>query len=155
MTKEELEKEAYRWTEKNISVGISMYNPNIVMYCRKAYKDSAEPREKQIQTLGERCNQLLKDKGNLTDELQELKETLAHTIENDEVAYETLKLHDQEEIGMLNSKITKLEQQMEKMKCCALCNNYNMNYLPYWCRTNCVPTKPYEKCKYWEIKEND
>jgi uncharacterized coiled-coil DUF342 family protein len=72
--------------------------------------------ESQIATLGERCNQLLKDKGNLTDELSKCKETLAQTIENDEVAYETLKLHDKEEIGMLNSKIAGLKQQIEKMK---------------------------------------
>jgi len=51
MTKEELLKEAYEWTEKNISVGISMYNPSIEMYCGKAYKDSAEPREKRIEEL--------------------------------------------------------------------------------------------------------
>lgn len=72
--------------------------------------------ESKIATLGKRCNQLLKDKGNLVDELQELKETLAQTIENDEVNYETLKLHDQEEIGMLNSKIAGLKQQIEKKK---------------------------------------
>ena len=63
--------------------------------------------EKEKELLGERCNQLLKDKGNLTDEIQELKETFAQTIENDEVAYETLKLHDQEEIGMLKSELAK------------------------------------------------
>ena len=36
------EKESYEWTEKNISVGISMYNPSIEMYCGKAFKDGAE-----------------------------------------------------------------------------------------------------------------
>ena len=36
------EKEAYKWTEQNISVGISMYNPSIEMYCGKAFKDGAE-----------------------------------------------------------------------------------------------------------------
>ena len=54
MTKEGLEKEAYEWTEKNISVGISMYNPSIEMYCGKAYKDGAEPREKRIEELEEK-----------------------------------------------------------------------------------------------------
>lgn len=80
--------------------------------------------ESQIATLGKRCNQLLKDKGDLTDELSKCKETLAQTIENDEVAYETLKLHDEEEIGMLNSKVAELEQQIEKMKCCANCKSF-------------------------------
>lgn len=36
------EKEAFEWTEKNISVGISMYNPSIEMYCGKAFQDGAE-----------------------------------------------------------------------------------------------------------------
>ena len=36
------EKEAFKWTEKNISAGISMYNPSIEMYCGKAFKDGAE-----------------------------------------------------------------------------------------------------------------
>jgi tRNA U34 5-carboxymethylaminomethyl modifying enzyme MnmG/GidA len=61
--------------------------------------------ESQIATLGERCNQLLKDKGNLQD-----------TLDNQTVAYETLKLHDQEEIGMLNSKVAKLEQELQDLK---------------------------------------
>lgn len=51
MAKDELQKEAYEWTEKNISVGISIYNPSIEMYCGKAYKDGAEPREKRIEEL--------------------------------------------------------------------------------------------------------
>ena len=82
-----------------------------------------EGKDLEIKTLGERCNQLLKDKGNLADELQEIKETFAQTIENDEVAYETLKLHDQEEIGMLKSELTKkidtnhsLVEQMAKLE---------------------------------------
>ena len=54
MTKEELQKEAYEWTEKNISIGISMYNPSIEMYCGKAYIEGAEPREKRIAELKEK-----------------------------------------------------------------------------------------------------
>ena len=38
-------------------------------------------------------------------------------IENDEVAYETLKLHDEEEIAMLKA-------QIEKMKNWCNCKNY-------------------------------
>jgi hypothetical protein len=89
--------------------------------------------ERENRLLGERCNQLLKDKGNLIDELQELKETLAQTIENDEVAYETLKLHDQEEIGMLNSKIAGLEAQIEKMKLCQNCKSEDNDYMEKPC----------------------
>lgn len=59
MTKEELEKEAYEWTKKNISVGISMYNPSIEMYCGKDYKDGAEPREKRITELEAQIEKLI------------------------------------------------------------------------------------------------
>ena len=48
-------------------------------------------------------------------EINELKEKLAQTIENDEVAYETLKLHDQEEIGMLKSRVEELQEQNSEM----------------------------------------
>jgi predicted RNase H-like nuclease (RuvC/YqgF family) len=50
------------------------------------------------------------------DYILDLKETLAQTIENDEVNYETLKLHDQEEIEMLNSKVTELENKIADIK---------------------------------------
>lgn len=73
MTKDELQKEAYVWTEKNISVGISMYNPSIEMYCGKAYKDGAEPREKQIEIDAKQIRALQKDKGELTDRVKELE----------------------------------------------------------------------------------
>ena len=59
MTEEELAREAYEWTEKNISVGISMYNPSIEMYCGKAYKDGAEPREKRISELKAQIEKLI------------------------------------------------------------------------------------------------
>ena len=95
----------------------------------------------------------------LEQELQELKETLAQTIENDEVAYETLKLHDQEKIEMLNSKVAELKQQIEKMKCCSNCNNEGDYKEPYrygtgWCnicKRHKVAKGNFDK---WEIKEN-
>jgi methyl-accepting chemotaxis protein len=91
MTKEEIQKNSEHWYEKY-----------------KEVKHELEQERKlnaEIKLLGERCNQLLKDKGDLTDR-----------IDNQTVAYETLKLHDQEEIGMLNSKVEELEQQIKKMK---------------------------------------
>ena len=106
MTKDELQKEAYEWTEKNISIGISMYNPSIEMYCGKAYIESAEPREKEIKSLGERCLQLQKDKGNLTDSVNNLEEKLAN-------ADYQLEGRDLE--------IKELKAQIEKMKCCGNC----------------------------------
>jgi hypothetical protein len=69
MTKDELQKEAYEWTEKNISVGISMYNPSIEMYCAKAYEEGAEPREKQINELETTCNKWFEHLKNREKEL--------------------------------------------------------------------------------------
>ena len=56
----------------------------------------------KLALLGERCNQLLKDKGELTDRLSEEVE---------------LHLHAEE-------YIKSLEQQIEKMKCCGNCKYY-------------------------------
>lgn len=120
-----------------------------------------EGKDLEIKQLGERCNQLLKDKGDLTDKL-------AQTIENDEEDYETLKLHDEEEIGMLKSRVEELEQeltvqkdllqeetnlhlhaedyiksleqQVEKMKCCGNCKfkgcDKSNSYQTCWYCTN-------------------
>ena len=132
MTKDELKKEAEESADKWIKWAIDHKSLEYWNSYVDGYLASAEPREKQIadlkanfdyvlegkdleiKTLGERCNQLLKDKGDLTDELQACKEKLAQTIENDEVAYETLKLHDQEEIGMLKAQIEKLKADIEQ-----------------------------------------
>ena len=94
-------------------------------------------------------------------EIMELKETLAQTIENDEVTYETLKLHDQEEIEMLKSRVAELEQQIEKMKCCGNCKYHSFwgdeLKCNYGLKEALVEDKLVEchnKDK-WEIKEND
>lgn len=89
MTKEELQKEAYEWTEKNISVGISMYNPSIEMYCSKAYKDGAEPREKQIEIDAKQIIALQKQNGELTDRLTKAKEYIKLLLMNCVGVYES------------------------------------------------------------------
>ena len=74
MTKEELEKEAGEWLKSNIKTekreGITF---NIVPTPMQIYCAGAEPREKQIAELGERCLQLQRDKGNLTDRVNDLE----------------------------------------------------------------------------------
>ena len=83
----------------------------------------------------------------VTEELLKCKETLAYTIENNEVAYETLKLHDEEEIGMLNSKVAELEQQIEAMKCCENCKHYS---------ASCFCNLPFDDCfelSAWELRK--
>ena len=65
MTKEELEKEA----RINLKRRFGEFFPQLTI----SYVMGAEPREKRIKSLGERCLQLQKDKGNLIDENNELK----------------------------------------------------------------------------------
>lgn len=115
MTKEEIRQEA----EERVNICTPYHTGSFI----QGYIAGAEPRENKIADNKEERNKLCADFENMKAtleskiaELQELKETLAQTIENDEVTYETLKLHDQEEIGMLNSKIAELEQQIEKLK---------------------------------------
>lgn len=76
MTKEELEKEAVKCMHE-IKYWLR------VPIKKKTEKDGIseilkliEPREKQIQALGERCLQLQKDKGNLTDRVKELEKQI-------------------------------------------------------------------------------
>ena len=64
--KDKLKKEAEEWLCNNLH---SASEEDFI----KAMVDFAEPREKQIQVLGEHCLQLQKDKGNLTDRCTELE----------------------------------------------------------------------------------
>jgi len=88
--------------------------------------------EKTIKLLGERCNQLLKDKGNLIDELKACKFAMA-----------------------MSEKVEKqLREQIEKMKCCYNCSK--------WDDGQCENIKDGYffhcadfGCDKWEIKEND
>lgn len=77
MNKEELEKEAGEWLKSNIKTekreGIAF---NIVPTPVQIYCAGAEPRENKIKSLGERCLQLQKDKGELTDKVKELEQKL-------------------------------------------------------------------------------
>ena len=57
--------------------------------------------ERENRLLGERCNQLLKDKGELTDMLDQL----------------------QEQNSQMFNTIALQEQQIEKMKCCENCKH--------------------------------
>lgn len=92
-------------------------------------------------------------------EIKELKETLAQTIENDEVTYETLKLHDQEEIGMLKSRVAELEQEVEILRNLGL---ENINKYEQWHLTDRRTIGGLEKenaelktdKQYWEQKSN-
>jgi len=80
--------------------------------------------ESQIATLEERCNQLLKDKGDLTDEFQACKFAMS-----------------------MSEKVEKqLREQIEKMKCCENCTENRFKPLSHEC-DNCI-----NYCN-WKLKE--
>lgn len=86
---------------------------NIGFY-QKQMQDIYDKKNKQIAELSQHCLDLQKDKGNLTDKVIKLE------AENEQIKNsDTLcKL-----IGEQKIKITELEQQIEKMKCCGNCGN--------------------------------
>ena len=102
MTKEEIQKNSEHWYNK--------------------YKEL----EKENRLLGERCNQLLKDKGDLTDQIADIKANCDLAIEGRDVKIKELELkltvekdQHQEEINLhlhAEDYIKSLEQQIEKMK---------------------------------------
>lgn len=92
--------------------------------------------EKEIKQLGERCNQLLKDKGDLTDRLSEEVELHLHTEEyakslekelaewKEEWQEQVQKAIDEGwERTKLTGRVRELEQQIEKTKCCENCKH--------------------------------
>ncbi|MBO7733652.1 MAG: hypothetical protein J6S67_13900 [Methanobrevibacter sp.] len=83
--------------------------------------------EKEYHLLGERCNQLLKDKGDLTDRVSNQAESLR-----------VIMLEEEKK----RKRIEELEQQIEKMKCCANCKHSRTDY--EHCRT--------DKHEKWELR---
>ena len=149
MTKEEIQKNSEHWYNKYKEL------ENKIADIKANCDYVLEGKDLEIKQLGERCNQLLKDKGDLTGKNKQLELIILgnqEELENQAVAYETLKLHDQEEIGMLNSRIAELKQQIEKMKCCYNCSK--------WYDGECEESPKSKtffcadfKCDKWEIEK--
>lgn len=124
MTKEELRKEAEEWLKKkNYTGGYIGYFAS--GYCKQAYIDSAEPREKHIAELKKQLD--LKEKA-LSKAKKETKR-IADRVNKDK--------------RRLIRRKTELEQQIEEMKCCTNCKHSRTEY--EHCKT--------DKHEKWEIKE--
>ena len=146
MTKEELKKEAIQYAvDYPTNYGKGYKHKDL----RIAYLAGAEPREKQIQIDAEQIRALQKQNGELTDELKALRESIkdygAGCYEN----------------GLRNGK-RKLEQQIEKMKCCENCGWYYLQQ--HWRESKEINESRMFHCgtcgnkrnwKIKEIKEND
>ena len=93
--------------------------------------------ERENRLLGERCNQLLKDKGDLTDKVKILKE-------------ENNKLLDV--INNQDIKIADLEQQIEKMKRHCNCKHRDGEGYCEVKRTYLMDLS-YDGCDKWELED--
>ena len=93
--------------------------------------------EKENRLLGERCNQLLKDKGYLTDKIADIKANCDLAIEGREVKIKELEEENERLKGDLElwesggcratnlfecGVVKELKQQIEQMKCCPNCD---------------------------------
>ena len=105
MTKEELKQEAEKSLDKRLGTYAYIRKQDCYTNYVDGYIDGAEPREKHIA-------ELEKENERLTDELKDLRESIkdygAGCYEN----------------GLRNGK-RKLEEQIEKMKCCYNCSKWN------------------------------
>ena len=133
MTKEEIQKNSEHWYNK--------------------YKEL----ERENRLLGERCNQLLKDKGDLTDKIADIKANCDLAIEGRDVKIIELeadnKLLEQRGSDILkelldkNKRCKELERQIEKMKCCDNCCHCGTNYDCDYCSDH------FEEMPDWQLKE--
>ena len=73
MTKDELKQEAEKSLDKRLGTYAYIRKQDCYTNYVDGYIDGTEPREREIKSLGERCLQLQKDKGELTDKVKELK----------------------------------------------------------------------------------
>jgi len=175
MTKEELEKEAEESSKKAFCIAHTHEDELIYM---NGYLAGAEPREKQIQIDAEQIRALQKQNGELTDELKALRESMkdygAGCYENGlrngrrkvveqmaKLSKENAELKQAKEGKIVehfeaygqcrdSRRIADLEAQIEKMRNCANCKNYNDN------ECFCVLGSGYGyncNLEKWEIKE--
>lgn len=140
MIKEELKQEAEEWVHNNNYPYSNC--PNIEKKLKQAYLAGAEPREKHIAELEkeaeEYINKLTKDwsDGEYSFSVEELRQAIFHFAEPRE------------------KRIAEIEAQIEKLKCCENCADYdgqdcdmdNENY----CR--CFTGNENDNC-YWRLKE--
>lgn len=124
--------------------------------------------ERKNRLLGERCNQILKDKGELIDKVKELQDHLAEEVELHLHAEEYIKSLEKENAELKHNKktvvhladcleekmkerIEELEQQIEKMKRCKICKHFRWNCCSYEIRISkdCLENG----MKHFELKE--
>lgn len=106
------------------------------MDCIEWFADRIAELEKENKLLGERCKQLLKDKGDLTDKVSNQAESLRVTMLEEEKK---------------GKRIEELEQQIEKMKSDVISERDKAKRL----EDVITYTVLNDTLAKWEIKEND
>lgn len=161
MTKEDFDAEVYEYAKSRIDTEDSRMTDRMLAYragaeprekkieelerkLEQTEKDLADYQfnyptikelEQEKRLLGERCNQLLKDKGELTDQIADIKANCDLAIEGRDI------------------KIKELEQQIEKMKCCQNCDHYRWSNGDDWCNVHLGQPMYDEECKgKWKLR---
>jgi regulator of replication initiation timing len=114
MTEEELEKDYDYWIGLTFSDGSNVSPKDRAYFLTKLKREylSTLRENQKIDVLSNTVEKLTKE---LSEE-RSLNSDLTEENERLTVAYETLKLHDEEEIRMKDFRIKELETQIEKMK---------------------------------------
>lgn len=153
-----------RLLEKNLE----QYRENKTLEgCLLAEQEHTLMLENENRLLGERCNQLLKDKGELTDKIADIKANCDLAIEGRDIKIMELEEENERLKGDLElwesggcratnifecGVVKELKEQIEKMKCCANCKSFKGygETCEGWgepvLNLNC-------DCTVWELKE--
>ena len=118
--------------------------------------------ERENRLLGERCNQLLKDKGELTDQIADIKANCDLAIEGRDIKIKELELEltvekdlHREEINLhlhAEDYIKSLEQQIVKMKRHCNCKHRDGEGYCEVKRTYLMDLS-YDGCDKWELED--
>ena len=118
--------------------------------------------ERENRLLGERCNQLLKDKGELTDQIADIKANCDLAIEGRDIKIKELELEltvekdlHREEINLhlhAEDYIKSLEQQIVKMKRHCNCKHRDSEGYCEVKRTYLMDLS-YDGCDKWELED--
>ena len=138
MSEEELKQEAKEYADKYGKSNFDIWDT-----ARFAYYQSAEPREKEIKSLGERCLQLQKDKGNLIDYNKKLlqENTNQHNkivllskkvndLQKENAKVEEIKANADFQLEGRDNEIRELKEQIKEMKGILLCTCEGCSRLP-------------------------
>ena len=115
--------------------------------------------EKENRLLGERCNQLLKGKGDLTDKIADIKANCDLAIEGRDIKIKELEEKNTELEKESNrlflegaKRVEELEQQIEKMKRHCNCKHRDSEGYCEVKRTYLIDLS-YDGCDKWELED--